>query len=335
MENSVTSNLPFGIQSWSSIIESDVDPPACIVDGIIEQGSISLLVGRAKEGKSLLAAQLSIDVGEGKPFLGKLETKQGKVCYIDYENRSHRIKARGQDLASGRDVSNVLFAAFNRISERNLGLDGENLDRLKKLLEQLKPNLLIIDPLRLAGDTDLLDPRKVVTALDTISGLQTISPSTGIILVHHLIKGQGDFTVKLKDDPRSWVERTFGSQALLAHVETIVGLERDGEGLYTLATVPRSSEPIIWSLEKAVQSERFIMATDESQVKTWTPAYQEGWSKLPEEFSWSEGVKFIGNSTLDRIIRKAKPLSLIFQDPKTKRYKKVTSQNIVGERDSN
>lgn len=315
--------LPAGIKSWKAIIESCAEPPYSIVEGLIEEGSISLLVGKAKEGKSMLAAQLSIDVANGEPFLGKLKTKQGRVLYIDYENREHRLKDRGLDLAQNHNVQEVYFASYERIFDRDIGLDRVKIQRLEQIVEELMPSLLIIDPLRLSTVEELLDQRRVVDVLTRLSEVFKVNPRLGILLVHHLTKRQSDFSTKLRDDPRAWIEKTYGSQALIAHVETLIGLERDTEGLYTLATVPRSSEPIVWSLEKAAQSERFVLCGDDAQIKMWTHALQEGWKKLPQNFSWSEGTALVGNSTLDRVIRRAKPLGLITQDSATKRYKKA------------
>jgi hypothetical protein len=323
IQNLTEKQLPAGIVSWQSIVESDERAPDSIVESLVEEGSISLLVGRAKEGKSMLAEQLSIDVANGEPFLGKLATEPGQVLYVDYENRRHRIKSRGEDLGAGRDLSNVLFASYDHISEKTLGLDGEDLTRLRGVVEEIQPALLIIDPLRLATSGSMAEKdTEVVKVVSTISGLLDVSPRTGILLVHHLKKGQRAEQVKLFDDPRTWVERTFGSQALLAHVETIIGLERDDDTMYTLATVPRSYEPIVWTLEKVAQSERFILAQASSQISRWSPALQEAWTKLPDEFSWTEGTRAVGNSRLDRLIRRAEPLGLIVQDPITRRYRK-------------
>ena len=321
---SATANtLPSGIKNWDSIINSNIAPPSNIVEGIVEEGSVSLLVGRAKEGKSLLAAQLSIDVSNGNPVLGKLLTKKGKVLYLDYENRAHRLKARGEDLAQGQNVNDVYFATYEMISNRDLGFDGNNLKRLENAVKILRPTLLVIDPLRLATSLDLKAPEKILSILNGAASLFSANDKMGILLIHHLIKRQGDYVVRLRDDPRVWIEGAFGSQALIAHVETIIGLERDNDELYTLATVPRSSEPITWSLEKAPQSERFVLCGDDAQIKMWTPALQEGWKKLPQDFSWTDGTAIVSNSTLDRILRKARPLGLITQDSKTKRYKKT------------
>ena len=118
------------IRKWQDIMESNIQPPKSIVQSLIEEGGISLLVARQKEGKSMLSAQMAIDVSHGEPFLGQLATERGTVLYVDYENRAHRIKSRGEDLARGRKLDGVYFAAYDRIADRDLGLDGSYLDRL-------------------------------------------------------------------------------------------------------------------------------------------------------------------------------------------------------------
>jgi len=295
----------------------------------VEEGGISILIARQKEGKSMLSAQLAIDVSCGDPFLGKLKTKKGIVLYVDYENRSHRIKLRGEDLGSGRELTGVLFAAYDRISDRDLGLDGDDLERLRESVAVIHPTLLIIDPLRLATSAELgAEASKVVPVLERASTLQQAHPSMGILLVHHLKKGQVEAKdkVRLRDNPRDWIDRIYGSQALLAHVETIIGLEQDEDRHYTLATVPRSSEPIIWAIEKVSSSERFVLAKPSEQLSIWSNKLKDHWDNLPNEFSWTEGMAVVGNSTLDRIVRKATPL-LLTQDPRTKLYHKVFNPN--------
>lgn len=322
----------FGISSWQSLIDADFDPPGSVVENLIEKGSTTLLVARQKEGKSMLTAQMAIDIGNGEPFLGRLKTHQGKVLYVDYENRPFRIKGRGLDLAKGRDVSNVFFAAYQRISTRELGLDEEEHKRLINVVAAVKPTLLVLDPLRLATSADLADAGQVLRLLERTSQLQDAHPEMAILLVHHLKKAQGDNQLTLREDPREWIQRAWGSQALLAHVETIVGLEAHGDGKYTFATVPRSYEQMIWTLEKEVNSQRFRLCDPSTQMKAWPPMLSLHWKELPDEFSWSEAAAIVGNSTIGRIVRIAKPLLLV-QDPETKRYRKLVEADLVGEKE--
>ena len=99
-----------------------------------------------------------------------------------------------------------------------------------------------------------------INAIDNVSSLRRLCPSLAIILVHSLKKDQelSRNKIKLCDDPRAWIELSFGSQALLAHVDTVMGLEQDDDH-YILATLPRAHEPIVVSLEKQ-DTECFLLS---------------------------------------------------------------------------
>jgi len=116
----------------------------------------------------------------------------------------------------------------------------------------------------------------------------------------------------LKDDPRSWIENIYGSQALIAHSDNIWGLSAEAEG-YTFATVPRSHEQVIVRLEKRPGSERFLRSDD--QLSFMTAQQRAHWSKLPSRFTWTSGVACgIPNSALDRIIRAALGAGMLRQE---------------------
>src|SRR5258708_40373650 len=64
-----------------------------LVEGMIEPGTVNILVGDSGIGKSALVYQLALAVAAGRPFLGQ-RTRPGKVILVDYENSlwdSHRI----------------------------------------------------------------------------------------------------------------------------------------------------------------------------------------------------------------------------------------------------
>src|SRR5262249_53681626 len=200
---------------------------------------VGLLVGRQKEGKSTLALQLAIDVASGEPFLGRYATKKGRVLYVDYENRPAQIKERALDLLDGRDASNVLVKSFDFLTERDVGLEGMAAERLRRLVSEHEPEFLVLDPLRFTAPNEASkDVSWAISVVDQVSNLRKPCPQMSVLIVHHLKKANGDL-IKLRDDPRSWIEKAYGSQALIAHVENIWGLEVDEES-YTLATVPRS-----------------------------------------------------------------------------------------------
>lgn len=321
----------YGLRTLQEIINSDFPKQTPLVKRFLTPGETALLIARQKEGKSTLALQLAIDVSCGEAFLNHYRTERASVLYVDYENRPHRLKERGIDLAQDRLLNNVVLIAYERISDRNVGLFGKEFDRLQSIVTDLHPGLLILDPLRYAAFQDSTDEQVALKIIDRVAQLRDGNPEMAVILVHHLKKDQGNLTAQLRDDPRAWIERVYGSQVLLAHTENIWGLEHDEAG-YVFGTVPRSEESFVVMLEKVPDSQRFTLSATPVQVAAMPPALRNAWDRLPEDFSRGEGLGLgIPNNTLDRLIRRARPCGLLTQDPKTKRYRKVGEAQNVGE----
>jgi len=299
------------VLTLQEIMTTDYPEVAWRISELLHVGEVTLLIGRQKEGKSTLALQLAIDVATGEGFLNQYDTLQGRVLYIDYENRPRQLKGRALDLLGGRDASNVLVKSFDFLTERDVGLDGKAAEQLKTLVYKHQPSLLILDPLRFAAPKgDSKEENWAVTVVDQVSSLREVCPTMSVIIVHHLKKADSESRLRLRDDPRTWIEKAYGSQALIAHVENIWGLEADSDG-YTFATVPRSQEQLILRLEKKPESQRFLLS--ENRLEVLTPKQREYWLKLPTEFSWSMATDEcqIPNSTLDRMIRLARGAGLV------------------------
>jgi AAA domain len=280
----------FRVRTLQEIIETDYPVRTPVVENFLSPGETALLIARQKEGKSTLALQLAVDISRGEPFLGRFATRQSQVLYTDYENRPYRLRERGLDMAQGRPVDNVAYIAFDRISDRNVALIGEDFNHLQDIVGELGPGVLVIDPLRYAVLADSSDERATVEALDQVSRLGDRNAGLAVLLVHHLKKTQdNNLTPELRKDPRAWIDRVYGSQALIAHVETIWGLEHDDVG-YALGTVSRSEESFVLGLEKEPESQRFALSPTSVQVDRMTPALRTAWDKLPPEFSRGQGL---------------------------------------------
>jgi len=136
-----------------------------------------------------------------------------------------------------------------------------------------------------------------------------------VLLVHHLRKSSQDDGPLLRDDSRTWIEKIYGSQALIAHSDNIWGLAAEAEG-YTFATVPRSHEPVTVRLEKRPDSARFLLSDD--KLSFMSSQQRAHWNKLPARFTWGAGLACgVPNSALDRIVRSAKGAGLLYQDSGT------------------
>ena len=320
----------FSCYTLEEIMETNYKEIVPLIEHLLSPGETTLLIARQKEGKSTLALQLAIDLSNGDPFLGQYKTRQSCVAYIDYENRPYRIKARAIDVAKGRPAKNVIIKAFDSISDRDFTLFGSGFERLRKVVAEIEPQVLIIDPLRLAIEKDSSDERSAVDALDHVAKLRSHNPELTVLLIHHVKKAQSNdnLIADLRTDPRSWIDKIYGSQALLAHAENIWGLEHDHGG-YAFGTVSRSEESFVIALEKEPDSQRFKVSDQPAQIANLPHALREAWELLPPDFSRSEGTHLgIANNTLDRLIRQTRPLGLLTQEPKTKRYKKNIAPKV-------
>lgn len=291
---------------------------------LLDPAEVGLLIARQKEGKSTLGLQLAIDVSAGDPFLGQYPTKAGTVLYIDYENRLDNLKRRGIDLLQGRTGANLHIKSFERMADKDVGLANlKEFNALNALVELHRPTLLIIDPLRLAWTRDLLEDQNALKLLAAVSQLQKTTPGMSVLLVHHCRKAQEATPVKLQSDPRSWIEKSYGSQALIAHVDSIWGLEEDGDG-YIFASIARSHDGLLLRLEKEPESERFIFGNQET-LSFKTPKQKDAWGKLPEEFGWREAQKelSISSNLMKNVLSRALQVGLLLQDSETKRYRKT------------
>jgi hypothetical protein len=304
----------------------DLPKPVSLVNGFLFADETTLFIARQKEGKSMLMLQLCLDVATGRQFLGRYGCSQGKVLYIDYENRPYRIQERVSNLLKGHVVpDNFYFYALDNLSDRDVSLGNmANFQRLEAQVDELRPELLVIDPLRYAADGEL-DEKHSLDIVENVARLKSKNSPMAVVLVHHVRKSttNGGQT-SLKVDPRSWVDNVFGSQALLAHVESIWGMQKSDDG-YTFASVPRSQAALNIQLSKDADSEKFEFETETKQ--SLTPAELEAWKKLGPSFTWTEGCALgIPNSTFGRMVKKAVESGLARQDRETKQYRKLAER---------
>ncbi len=100
-----------------TIMDKEVWPTHFAVNEILPYG-LTLLVGPAKVGKSLLTLGLCIAISKGEPFLG-FPTKQGTVLYLALEDTEDRIQKRALKITDDLPKS---FHFSNEVYKTNDGL---------------------------------------------------------------------------------------------------------------------------------------------------------------------------------------------------------------------
>lgn len=187
----------------AAMLTTPPEPVDWLVEGVVARGTLTMLAGREKQGKSLLALALAARVASGGGTLAGIPTHAGRVLVVDAENGEREIhrRLRSLGLASSEHVA-VCEAA---------GLDlKRHLPELDAVLADVRPDLVILDSWRSLWTGDENDASEVSAVLDPLRNLLR-RHDAGTVLIHHMGKGAGGYR---------------GSTAAGASVENVLELAR-------------------------------------------------------------------------------------------------------------
>ena len=176
-----------------------------LVTDRIAIGSVNLLPGKPKGGKSTTARALAFEVARGGSWLG-FTCLQRPVWYLALEDERSEVRRHFRQMgATGTEPIRFLFR------QPAEGLIG----RLYALAQHEQPGLIVVDTLqRLIKADDLNDYAEVTTKLTPIL---TLARDTGaaVLLLHHATKSE-----------RSGLDSVLGSTALTGSVDNVFLLTR-------------------------------------------------------------------------------------------------------------
>lgn len=189
--------------------------PYYLKDFLPKQGKM-IIYGQPKSGKSFLCLQLARSIVNELPFLG-MPTHSGRVLYLQFELGmeilQHRMKMTGQDY-SGVYVGTTFGMKLDTASGK---------DMLKKAVEEVQPNVVILDPLYkvLKGDEkEAHDMLVVLDFLDDLIDAWRTELGLSFVIMHHpgkdLSRGGRGSSV-LEDWVDSYVEMTKISRREQVH----------------------------------------------------------------------------------------------------------------------
>lgn len=177
------------IHSLDQVIAMDDDPAEFILGPyLLPAGGRALLGGTKGVGKSVLVMNIARAVATGEPLFGWQETTvpvPGRVLVLDRELGWATIKQRAQRIFA--DCESALGQVFYEHSADSSLLWQPGLPRLKRMLDEIKPRLLVIDPLfRFLGGYETNE--MIARLLNLLGALQEEYHPLGIIIVHHFKK---------------------------------------------------------------------------------------------------------------------------------------------------
>ncbi|MBF0366473.1 MAG: AAA family ATPase [Oligoflexia bacterium] len=160
-----------------------------LVDQLWTVGAVGIIGGEPKCCKSFLALSLAIAVSSGVPCLGRYKVhKQGRVVIYAAEDAPHIVKGRLEGLSKKNNL-NLDSLDIHAITVPSIRLDREEDQlKLKRTIEKLRPQLLILDPFVRLHRIDENASGEVAFILASLREIQR-TYQTAIIIVHHSKKG--------------------------------------------------------------------------------------------------------------------------------------------------
>lgn len=197
-------------------------PVRWAVPDIIPEG-LTILAGKPKAGKSLLALSLAAMCACGGFALGKVPVDSGPVLYLGLEDPERRLQSRLAKMMGGRDrlprnLDLVAIGGWARLDQGGLGAIIAWLDSHPDARLVVIDTLAKVRPPRRGGrQGDLYAEDYAV-----LEGLQELAVRRGvaIIIVHHMRKAMGD----------DGVDEVSGSAGLTGCADGIATLKRKEEG---------------------------------------------------------------------------------------------------------
>ena len=225
------------------VAEVPPEPPgqsAWLVENLWGRQAVGVLGGQPKTAKTFLALEIALAVASGSPCLGRFCVPEpGPVLFFAAEDAPVNIRARLCDLAQARGVDFDTLPVF-LILANQLRLDLEDdLERLTRALETLRPRLLVLDPFVRIHRLQENSAQEISALLADLRALQRRF-NLAILLVHHTRKGHG----------QACGQDLRGSGDLFAWGDSYLYLRRTHDQLRLVAEhrAARAPEPIALDL---------------------------------------------------------------------------------------
>jgi hypothetical protein len=198
----------------------NIPKPKWVIENVLPEG-LSILGGKPKKGKSLLALNIALSVTAGIPTLGNLPSKTGPVIYLAFEDTQARLQDRIGKILRRPDFPKELWLH----PQKSFPQMPQGLTILESEIEQYSPRLIVIDtwgrfkPSSQGRRPDSTGGYDI--GVEEMSQLKDLGDGYGvdILVLHHMRKGGSD----------DIIESFLGTIANVATADNALGLVRMGQ----------------------------------------------------------------------------------------------------------
>ena len=238
--------------SVSELLSDETPDVEWQVEKVLPKESVLILGGKQGVGKSFLALDLCIELANGGgSWLNRFAVNSGTALYVDEENGSALLKQRLKAMlkAKGIKASDSLQLCI----EHGYKLDNEkSVDRLKKKIEKVKPQVVVLDSLRRFHNRNENDSGEVSSLFDVLRKLARAYHCSFVVLDHER-KPPAD-TRFVADEASS--DDLRGSNDKGAAADAVLSLKEKRGELYLYHTKSRFSRPFLPVLVQIEEEEK-------------------------------------------------------------------------------
>lgn len=214
----------FRVETISELLSNTIPDIEKLVDPVVERNGFTLLGGVKGAGKSLFVINLALYYASGKSlFLNCKIQKPGRVLLIQQEISLSGFQSRVRKIMEEEEFSHQDRFSHLTTTGNNLKLtDQEDFDKIRKSINEAKPDILILDPLSTfnpSKENTYEDMSKITEKINQLK----IEFQIGVILTHHISSKQNP------DHPNTPVEiagQFRGHTALPDAADILVLLKR-------------------------------------------------------------------------------------------------------------
>jgi hypothetical protein len=202
--------------------------PDYLIAGVIRRGGLLEIQAYGGSGKSWLAVNLALCVATGSPWLGRLDTKQCTVAYLDYESGFYECARRLQANARALDLLPPV-SGIGLITMPDSYMTSDGFEAAVTKLAGAY-DVIIIDTLKAASPGVDENDSKIREGLDRLRRVGERTGCTFVVLIHSKKKSNSQTEI----DPR---ERDRGSSASYDAADAQLSIEyTEGQPLRVVQT---------------------------------------------------------------------------------------------------
>lgn len=212
------------VLDWEALSAEPLTPPPTIRPGLPEVG-VTVLAGSPKVGKTLWASQTAL--ASGRTAL--LVIEEGNLAGIAY-----RLRRQAAALELDSPPISVMHRNRVRLDDR------DSVARLLDVVAQLRPALVVLDPLNRLHGADENRPTMMTPVMDAMARI-AYDHHCAVLAIHHLAKPSAERRGDIWD-------RYRGASSIRSGTDANLALDGSGDRVKLVGEF-RDAEPLLEHLE--------------------------------------------------------------------------------------